>query len=183
MQSFGLYFAVFAFSNMIIVATVAVASYLKICRRINIDWKFLTFVLVSSFALSIPATLTVGPSRYWCFTRNDGYSLYFALFSVFLDFGLFGVVAISFLKVYLFMKTKSVTKNVATPNKITVIEASMVSEVKFETNDQVAKRDIVDMEHKAIKKIMSYIFNYLIQCIPVIPSVLFPLFGYNEDWM
>jgi hypothetical protein len=178
--------ATVALFNMFIVAAIAVSTYLKVCRGVHLDfgrydWKLLTFIVIPTILFSLIAVPALGPSRYWCFSSNTVTSLYFAYLGLLIDYGLFLVISISYFKVYLFFRSRS--SRAKHREERSFAPSVHREESSFAPSVMSNKIDLAKAEDKVTKKIMSYIFNYFIQWFPVIPSVLFPLLGYNEDWM
>ncbi|CAB4494157.1 unnamed protein product [Rhizophagus irregularis] len=146
----GLMFYFFAIFNMILVGSLALITYLRVCKAMNIntgilDYKLFIFPLIVPTILCIPAWEYFGPDGYWCFQNRA--SSFIPLVLLYMN--------ISILMTSLFCY-------------IGIAHAINVSRFR---NDQENFR-------ASNKKIISYLFMFILQWTPV---MVFLIFDVNKE--
>jgi hypothetical protein len=91
-------------TNMSVVTSIAIITYLRICKSKEVDtgsydWKLHAIVLPNSIFWSCLGIPSFGPSRYWCYQEMNSTNKIAGSLVLLNNFGLFGVTAVCFTNV------------------------------------------------------------------------------------
>ncbi|GBC06480.1 hypothetical protein RclHR1_06870011 [Rhizophagus clarus] len=151
----GLMFYFFAIFNMILVGSVAVITYLRVCKAMNIDtgvldYKLFICPLIVPIVLSVPAWGYFGSDGYWCF--QDRNSTFIPLVLLYLNI----IILMTSLFCY-----------------IGIAHAINVSRFR---NDEENFRT-------SNKKIIGYLFMFILQWTPVMVYLIFDINKEPDMWI
>ncbi|RIB06081.1 hypothetical protein C2G38_541813 [Gigaspora rosea] len=152
--------------NMILMASIAMTTYLRIVKGKNIylgtyDWKLFVFIFLSSIIVTIPSIQALGPSRFWCMTMSreinelliDGFTIFCVTFTI---------------TCFCYFQTLSTIFN---------IDRDGMTDCK-ERMDRWNR-----LERKATRKILLYIVSFMIRWLLLIPYGVGVMSGYDYIWM
>jgi hypothetical protein len=100
-QAMSVSIAFTGLTNMSIVTSIAVLTYLRVCKSKEIDtgpydWKLHAIVLPNSIFWSCLGIPSFGPSKYWCYQEMNSPNKIAGSLVLLNNFGLFGITAVCF---------------------------------------------------------------------------------------
>ncbi|RIA97264.1 hypothetical protein C1645_752904 [Glomus cerebriforme] len=151
----GLNFYFFASFNMTLVGSLALITYLRVCKAMNIntgllDYKLFIFPILISTVLSIPAWKYTGADGYWCFQNRK--SSFIPLVLLYMD---------------IFILLTSLFSYIGIAHAINVSRFRN-DEENFRTSN---------------KKIIGYLFMYIMQWTPVMIYIICDIEHQANMWI
>ncbi|CAI2178154.1 10512_t:CDS:2 [Funneliformis geosporum] len=147
-------FYYFAISNMLLVGSLSVLSYFRVCKTIYyelglFDYKLFLLPIVLPVVMTIPAWKHFGANGYWCYANRA---------SSFIPLSLFYVA-------------------------IVILSTSLFCYIGISYTINVARRNAdSELFLHAYKKIVGYLFIYIIQWTPVMIYVLVDNYQHRPMW-
>ncbi|KAJ3363870.1 hypothetical protein HDU91_002843 [Kappamyces sp. JEL0680] len=190
----SMYVAFAVFSNMSLIASIALLSYLTVCRHYKLDfgvydWKLFVIVLVLSLIMAALGASSSGPSYYWCFFQPYSSKL-FPIITAVVEVGMFNVVLVCFVLVWRTIRGAALNKaSVHSTSSITAKSTSSwrrdeesSSQMVHYSNRQQGPGRGESVESVATRKMLLYTFNYFLTWGPTVPYVIGGLVDYYGDW-
>jgi hypothetical protein len=154
--------------NMILVLSLSLTTYLSFCKGIQVDfgkkdWKLWALVLSCGFFVAGIGFSSAGPSRYWCYSDNANPNKTLPIITACLE------VVVFCLTLYFFSRTVHEIRQKVVP--------------VFNRSQTKTSAKLADIRKKAARKMMTYVFNFLIQWFPTLPYCLGTALNYFPDWI
>ncbi|CAG8438409.1 9835_t:CDS:2 [Acaulospora morrowiae] len=150
--------------NMTLVGSLALLTYLRICRRWYLDlgkydYKLFSILLVLSFVFTMVGIPSFGTSKYWCFTNRNNAIM--PIITLVLNFTILSVTLFSY-----------------------TMTLRQINSVNFrrDNKDTVATRS-KQIEPIVIRKVIGYILIFLLQWTPPMIYVFGQVINYDEMWI
>ncbi|CAG8652099.1 19491_t:CDS:2, partial [Cetraspora pellucida] len=154
--------------NMILVGSLAMLTFLRICRKWYIDlgkydYKLFAFLISLSFVLSMVGIPSFGSSKYWCFT-NKG-SMIMPIVTLALNFTILAITIFCY--------------------AMTLRE---INSIQLKKERKATRFDTVTSNNKKIepivvRKIIGYVLIFIFQWTPSMIYVFGQIIGYDEMWV
>ncbi|CAG8547043.1 10846_t:CDS:2 [Dentiscutata erythropus] len=148
--------------NITVVGLLALVTYLRICKRYNVnlgkyDYRLFLSMILFNIGFTILAVPSLGPAKYWCIT---GLNPILSLLIITLNCMIFMITVFCY-----FMTLREINK------RQRLIKEYALSAYKVNW-----------MEIMATRKIIGYILIYLMQWTPVVIYIVGLVFNYDRVW-
>ncbi|CAG8603201.1 10209_t:CDS:2 [Gigaspora margarita] len=152
--------------NMLLVGSLAMLTFLRICRRLCIDlgrcdYKLFAFVISLSFVLTMVGIPSFGASKYWCFTNQINHIIPYTTLA--LNFSILVIIVFCY---------------AMTLREINSIQFRKDHKCKFDTGTKHKK-----IEPIVVRKIIGYVLIFVIQWTPAMIYVFCQTIGYDQMWI